>query len=53
MADATYALNSRLLTRYLRHLSATRLPLNPVEEFAQGYEDFLQAPLQVSQKMML
>ena len=22
-------------------------PLNPVEDFAQGYEDYLQSPLQV------
>eukprot|EP00051_Salpingoeca_urceolata_P020699 m.314126 g.314126 ORF g.314126 m.314126 type:complete len:612 (-) comp19666_c0_seq12:84-1919(-) len=32
--------------RYLRHLSASVQETDPVKMFAQGYEDYLQAPLQ-------
>lgn len=32
--------------RYLSHLFETRPPEGPVEKFAAGYEDYLQAPLQ-------
>ncbi|KAI9340275.1 PRMT5 arginine-N-methyltransferase-domain-containing protein [Obelidium mucronatum] len=31
---------------YIEHLSKTRPPLSSVDEFAQGYDDYLQAPLQ-------
>lgn len=32
--------------QYLNHLYTTSCTLNPIETFAKGYEDYLQAPLQ-------
>lgn len=31
---------------YLRHMSKNQQPLNPVEKFGAGYQDYLQTPLQ-------
>lgn len=32
--------------RYLRHLQQTQPPRAPIERFGQGYQDFMQSPLQ-------
>ena len=37
----------RTYHQYLEHLFDNRNPPDPVEQFAKGYEDFLQCPLQV------
>ncbi|CAH1778835.1 unnamed protein product, partial [Owenia fusiformis] len=36
----------RSYQQYLEHLWQTREPLDPVAQFAKGYEDYLQCPLQ-------
>ena len=37
----------RAYQQYLDHLWSTQEPLDNVEMFAKGYEDYLQCPLQV------
>ena len=32
---------------YIRHLNRTMPELNQIEQFGNGYQDFLQSPLQV------
>ena len=37
----------RAYQQYMDHLWQTQEPLDTVSQFAKGYEDFLQSPLQV------
>jgi hypothetical protein len=42
----------RTYHQYLEYLFDNRNPPDPVEQFAKGYEDFLQCPLQVGDRWM-
>jgi protein arginine N-methyltransferase 5 len=33
--------------QYIEHIKSTQMPFDPIANFARGYEDFLQIPLQV------